>query len=85
MLCVTQSHISGHEAVPADLCLQPHAAPAHVLCCRRIAVRRFRCDASVRVALLSVTAAGVGLDFSAASVVVFAGQLLPAGRLVAEG
>lgn len=40
---------------------------------RRAAVRRFASDASVRVALLSVTAAGVGLDFSSASVVVFAG------------
>ncbi|KAL4428086.1 hypothetical protein ABPG75_002175 [Micractinium tetrahymenae] len=39
---------------------------------RHMAVRRFRSDASVRVALLSVTAAGVGLDFSSASVVVFA-------------
>ncbi|PRW44334.1 DNA annealing helicase and endonuclease ZRANB3 [Chlorella sorokiniana] len=39
---------------------------------RRAAVRRFASDASVRVALLSVTAAGVGLDFSSASVVVFA-------------
>lgn len=38
-----------------------------------MAVRRFRSDASIRVALLSVTAAGVGLDFSSASVVVFAG------------
>lgn len=36
-------------------------------------MRRFASDASVRVALLSVTAAGVGLDFSSASVVVFAG------------
>lgn len=36
-------------------------------------MRRFRCDASIRVALLSVTAAGMGLDFSSASVVVFAG------------
>lgn len=41
--------------------------------CRRQAVRRFHSDSAVRVALLSVTAAGVGLDFSAASVVVFAG------------
>ena len=36
------------------------------------AVRRFSIDPEVRVALLSVTAAGVGLDFSAADVVVFA-------------
>lgn len=48
--------------------------PARCWCCRRLAVRRFHSDASVRVALLSVTAAGVGLDFSAASVVVFAGE-----------
>jgi hypothetical protein len=40
---------------------------------RREAVERFRSDARVRVALLSVTAAGVGLDFSAASGVVFVG------------
>ncbi|KAK9812930.1 hypothetical protein WJX72_005929 [[Myrmecia] bisecta] len=39
---------------------------------RRLAVQRFRDDPSVRVALLSVTAAGTGLDFSAASAVVFA-------------
>ncbi|PSC75396.1 DNA annealing helicase and endonuclease ZRANB3 [Micractinium conductrix] len=39
---------------------------------RRAAVRRFSSDAAIRVALLSVAAAGVGLDFSAASVVVFA-------------
>lgn len=32
---------------------------------------RFRSDPSIRVALLSITAAAVGLDFSAASVVVF--------------
>lgn len=42
---------------------------------RREAVERFRSDASVRVALLSVTAAGTGLDFSAASAVVFVGAL----------
>lgn len=41
-----------------------------------MAVRRFRSDASVRVALLSVTAAGVGLDFSSASVVVFVGEVV---------
>lgn len=40
---------------------------------RRAAAARFRADPAVRVALLSVTAAGVGLDFSCASVVVFAG------------
>ena len=44
-------------------------------------MRRFHSDATVRVALLSVTAAGVGLDFSAASVVVFAGER----RLVGDG
>lgn len=38
---------------------------------RRQAVERFRSDPQVRVALLSVTAAGTGLDFSAASAVVF--------------
>jgi hypothetical protein len=38
---------------------------------RRAAVERFRADARVRAALLSVTAAGVGLDFSAASAVAF--------------
>lgn len=40
---------------------------------RREAVERFRSDPSVVVALLSVTAAGVGLDFSSASAVVFVG------------
>ena len=39
---------------------------------RRAACRRFRDDPAVRVALLSITAAGTGLDFSAASAVVFA-------------
>ncbi|GAB4813573.1 hypothetical protein N2152v2_000619 [Parachlorella kessleri] len=39
---------------------------------RRQAAARFRADPAVRVALLSVTAAGVGLDFSCASAVVFA-------------
>lgn len=39
---------------------------------RHALVARFRNDPSVRVALLSVTAAGVGLDLSAASNVVFA-------------
>jgi len=38
----------------------------------RSACARFRDDRAVRVALLSVTAAGTGLDFSAASAVVFA-------------
>lgn len=38
---------------------------------RRQAVERFRNDPQVRVALLSITAAGTGLDFSAASAVVF--------------
>ncbi|WIA10259.1 hypothetical protein OEZ85_010458 [Tetradesmus obliquus] len=38
---------------------------------RLAAVRRFKADPSVRVALLSITAAAVGLDFSAASMVVF--------------
>ena len=38
---------------------------------RRQVVERFRNDPSVRVALLSVTAAGTGLDFSAASAVIF--------------
>eukprot|EP00884_Botryococcus_braunii_P002065 jgi/Botrbrau1/1185/Bobra.0162s0066.1 len=38
---------------------------------RRAAVNRFRDDPNVRAALLSVTAAGTGLDFSKASVVVF--------------
>ena len=37
----------------------------------RSACARFRDDPAVRVALLSVTAAGTGLDFSAASAVVF--------------
>jgi hypothetical protein len=41
---------------------------------RRLAVERFRSEGRVRVALLSVTAAGVGLDFSAASAVVFVGE-----------
>eukprot|EP00803_Ostreobium_quekettii_P008937 evm.model.scf_153.2 EVM.evm.TU.scf_153.2 scf_153:8261-20215(-) len=36
------------------------------------AVRRFSNNPEIRVALLSLTAAGVGLDFSAANVVVFA-------------
>ena len=35
-------------------------------------VQRFRNEPALRVALLSVTAAGTGLDFSAASLVVFA-------------
>ena len=35
-------------------------------------VRRFATDPRIKVALLSVTAAGTGLDFSAASHVVFA-------------
>ncbi|KAK9843831.1 hypothetical protein WJX81_008228 [Elliptochloris bilobata] len=39
---------------------------------RRAACRRFRDDPAVRMALLSITAAGTGLDFSAASAVVFA-------------
>lgn len=34
--------------------------------------QRFRNEPGLRVALLSVTAAGTGLDFSAASLVVFA-------------
>ncbi|GIM10872.1 hypothetical protein Vretimale_14479, partial [Volvox reticuliferus] len=38
---------------------------------RRTAVMRFRDDPTVRVALLSITAAAVGLDFSTASAVVF--------------
>jgi hypothetical protein len=38
---------------------------------RRAAVAAFRSDARIRVALLSITAACVGLDFSSASVVVF--------------
>eukprot|EP00798_Chlamydomonas_sp_ICE-L_P014800 gene14800-20855_t len=38
---------------------------------RRMAVNKFRDDPSIRVALLSITAAAVGLDFSRASVVVF--------------
>ncbi len=38
---------------------------------RLAATRRFASDPSIRAALLSVTAAGVGLDFSAASAVVF--------------
>ncbi|GFH17530.1 uncharacterized protein HaLaN_14188, partial [Haematococcus lacustris] len=38
---------------------------------RRDAVHRFRSDPSIRVALLSITAAAVGLDFSSASAVVF--------------
>lgn len=41
---------------------------------RQQAVATFRDAPSVRVALLSVTAAGVGLDFSTASTVVFAGE-----------
>lgn len=36
------------------------------------AVRRFRTSASCRIALLSITAAGTGLDFASASAVVFA-------------
>ena len=43
---------------------------------RGVAVRFFREDPGCRVALLSVTAAGTGLDFSAASAVVFAEVLL---------
>lgn len=35
---------------------------------RRDAVNQFRTDPSVRVALLSITAAAVGLDFSTAQV-----------------
>ena len=35
-------------------------------------MRRFATDPRIKVALLSVTAAGTGLDFSAASHVVFA-------------
>ncbi|KAK9866369.1 hypothetical protein WJX84_005962 [Apatococcus fuscideae] len=38
---------------------------------RRAAVAQFRDDPGVQVALLSVTAAGIGLDFSSASAVVF--------------
>lgn len=38
---------------------------------RMQAVNKFRCNPDVRLALLSITAAGVGLDFSTASVVVF--------------
>ncbi len=38
---------------------------------RQEAVKRFRSDPSVRVAVLSITATAVGLDFSSASVVVF--------------
>lgn len=34
-------------------------------------VQRFRTDPEIKVALLSITAASVGLDFSAASIVVF--------------
>lgn len=41
---------------------------------RHAAAARFRTDPTVRVALLSLMAAGVGLDFSAASIVVFAGM-----------
>ncbi|KAK9844937.1 hypothetical protein WJX74_008894 [Apatococcus lobatus] len=39
---------------------------------RRAAVAQFRDDPAIAVALLSVTAAGIGLDFSTASAVVFA-------------
>ncbi len=45
---------------------------SHDMLARRQAVRAFRDSPSVRVALLSITAAAVGLDFSSASVVVFA-------------
>ncbi len=45
---------------------------SHDMLARREAVRNFRDRPSVRVALLSVTAAAVGLDFSSASNVVFA-------------
>jgi len=45
--------------------------PSSVLLQRREAVASFRSDPSIRVALLSITAAAVGLDFSAASAVVF--------------
>ena len=39
---------------------------------RQAAVRAFRDNPSIRVALLSITAAAIGLDFSKATVVVFA-------------
>jgi hypothetical protein len=39
---------------------------------RAASVRRFRSDPTCLLALLSITAAGTGLDFSAASAVVFA-------------
>ena len=42
---------------------------------RKEAVDRFRNDPDVCIALLSVTAAGIGLDFSAATAVVFVGTL----------
>ena len=46
----------------AEIC---HGRPSQI-------VRRFATDPRIKVALLSVTAAGTGLDFSAASHVVFA-------------
>ncbi|GAX84585.1 hypothetical protein CEUSTIGMA_g12006.t1 [Chlamydomonas eustigma] len=45
---------------------------SHDMMARRQAVRKFRSSPKVRVALLSITAAAVGLDFSSASSVVFA-------------
>lgn len=46
-------------------------------------VHRFGSDPAIRVALLSVTAAGTGLDFSAASHVVFA-ELPPEVRKILD-
>lgn len=41
--------------------------------CRQLAAKRFRQDPKAEVGLLSLMAAGVGLDFSAATAVVFVG------------
>jgi hypothetical protein len=64
------SAVGGSLAIRLNVCLSI-----------RQATRRFRDDAAIRVALLSVTAAGTGLDFSSASHVVFA-ELPPEVALV---
>ncbi len=58
--------VLGHVALPAQAAAETCCGvPTQI-------VRRFATDPRLKVALLSVTAAGTGLDISAASHVVFA-------------
>lgn len=52
---------------------QPTRMTISTICIANLQItQRFKNEPALRVALLSVTAAGTGLDFSAASLVVFA-------------